>query len=189
MPKPPGLPIPEWHDIFQQAKRFEEWLDGGDKPEHQDQMREYISTGALAPFAEGRIGALRTRVHVLIFAEDWCPDVVRHVPIVEKLSQINNDLHTRYFYLNDRPDLLVRYLTVGGEAVPKMVFFSHEWVECGVWGPMPAACRELIARGRACGDLKQARKQVSALYDSDPDRRIATREILDQIENAAAETP
>jgi len=87
---------------------------------------------------------------------------------------------------NPRADLFARYLTTGGEAVPKMVFFNWDWVECGEWGPMPANGRELIARGRASGNLTQARKQVAALYEADPHRRVAIEELLSRVETAAA---
>ncbi len=54
---------------------------------------------------------------------------------------------------------------------------------------MPSACREMVARGRACGDIKTARESVSALYNSDPDRRIVVDELLHEIDIASCATP
>lgn len=190
MPKEPVLAVPPWEEIFDNARTFSVWLqeDFG-KPENCDEMAEYVEHGILAAGVEARVRAVPRRVNVLVFAECWCPDVVRHLPIVEKFARLNDRIRVHYLYLSDRPEIFSRYLTTGGEAVPKMVFFNHQWVECGVWGPMPAAGRELIARGRACGNLKQAREHVAALYQADPRRRVAIEEILRQIEIAAAETP
>ncbi len=190
MPKAPVLEVPAWEEVFDSAKTFSAWLQKDfDKPEHLDQITEFVEHGVVEGGVEARIGAVPRRVNVLVFAECWCPDVVRHLPIVERLARINDRIRVRYLYLSDRPDLFSRYLTTGGEAVPKMVFFNQTWVECGSWGPLPAAGRQLIARGRACGNLKQAREQVAALYQADPKRRIAIEEILAEIEVAAAESP
>ena len=50
---------------------------------------------------------------------------------------------------------------------------------------MPEDCRELIARGKACGDIAAARKNVSALYEADEGRRAVVEELLRLLEIAA----
>jgi hypothetical protein len=54
---------------------------------------------------------------------------------------------------------------------------------------MPVACRELIARGKACGDVAAARKKVSALYEVDSNRRQAVSELLQLIDIASSLEP
>jgi len=85
--------------------------------------------------------------------------------------------------------VFARFLTNGGEAIPKFIFISEAWVECGNWGAMPEACRELIARGKACGDVASARRKVSALYEADPTRRLVVRELLHHVGVASAMEP
>jgi hypothetical protein len=87
------------------------------------------------------------------------------------------------------PEVFVRFLTNGGEAIPKFIFLSDRFVECGHWGPMPEACRELIARGKACGDVAAARKKVAALYEADGNRREVVRELLRLVDVAAGREP
>lgn len=91
----------------------------------------------------------------------------------------------RYLTRLDRPDLFSRFLTLGGESIPVFIFLSAEFTECGRWGPMPEVCRELIARGKACGDLKTARQRIVALYDADPPRREVIRELLELVDIAS----
>jgi len=83
----------------------------------------------------------------------------------------------------------VRFLTNGGEAIPKFVFLNEAFVECGNWGPMPDACREVIARGKACGNIPAARRKVSAMYDADPNLRAVVTELLHLIDIAACNSP
>ena len=73
--------------------------------------------------------------------------------------------------------------------MPKFIFLSDRWVETGHWGPMPESCREAIARGKACGDLEEARRITSALYEADPGRRQVLEELMAAVARACAETP
>ena len=108
---------------------------------------------------------------------------------VQRLAQAAPKLHVRYITREQHPDVFIRFLTNGGEAIPKFVFLSDQWVECGNWGPMPAADRVLIARGKACGDLGAARKKVGQSYQVDAERRIVVQELMALIEIAVCATP
>lgn len=193
MPKQPILPVPDWSEVFDTARSYPDWLAAGKAHERQAEnhraMEDFRQHHQFDRPTMARLNALDRPVRVLVIAEDWCPDVVRHVPILQRMAELSPALDAKYLLLNDRPDILCRYLTFGGEAIPKFVFFNADFVECGLWGPMPEACRRLIARGRGCGDLKQARKQVAALYEADPERRMVAEELIREIETAACERP
>jgi len=124
------------------------------------------------------VASLERDVHVVAIAEDWCGDVVRHVPVMQRLADLSEHLHIRYIARADRPNLFIRYLTNGGEAIPRFIFLNHQFVECGNWGPMPLFCRALIARGKACGDVTSARRKIDVIYDSNIDRSHAVKELL-----------
>ena len=51
------------------------------------------------------------------------------------------------------------------------------------------ACRELISRGKACGDVGAARKKVAALYEADGNRREVVCELIRIIDIAASREP
>lgn len=211
MPMPTLLPDIEWRSIFEAAWDYEAWRSDGQarvdtdfietSPEekheglrrflarNRENMDETDKTFELPASVTSHLGAVGRPVHVLCIAEDWCPDVVRHVPVLQKMADASPNVTVRYLMRSDQLDVFARYLTVGGEAVPKFIFLSEDFVECGSWGPMPAACREMIARGRAAGDLKTAREHVSALYNSDPDRRVVVEELLHEIDIASCAKP
>ena len=211
MPMPTLLPDIAWQSVFDSAWDYKTWrIDGQarvdkefmettpeDRQEklkafladNREKMDELDSTFGLSATTKSHLEAIGRRVNVLAIAEDWCPDVVRHVPVLQKMADASRNVTVRYVMRKDQLDIFARYLTVGGEAVPKFVFLSENFVECGSWGPMPSACRELIARGRACGDIKKARESVSALYDSDPNRRVVVEELLRKIDIASCVEP
>jgi thiol-disulfide isomerase/thioredoxin len=189
MPRPPVLPVLDWKAIFTSGLPFEEWLAAAESDQNRDAMAQALADQALEPQVEALLGALPRPVHVVAIAEDWCGDVRRHVPVLQRLAQAAPNLEVRYIRREQHVDVFVRFLTNGGEAIPKFVFLSDQFVECGNWGPMPAADRVLIARGKACGDVGAARKKVAQSYQADADRRIVVEEFVELINVAVCASP
>lgn len=189
MPMPVTIPIPDWPAIFESAKEFDAWLEQAESPTNADAIRYMYDEQEYGPETLDFLKNLARPVHVIVIAEDWCPDVIRHVPVLQKMTEYTDNLKVRYISRTDYPEIFSRYLTVGGESIPKMVFFNHEFVECGEWGPMPRAERRIIARGRAADNLGKARERVFAAYFDDPARKTATDEIIEEIAVALCEQP
>lgn len=189
MPKPPILPTIDWKALFASGKDYAAWLEGGGSSENCARMEAQRKELTLDPQVIGFLAALPRKVHVIAIAEDWCGDVVLHTPVLQKLAEAAPNLKVRFISRELSPETFARFLTNGGEAIPKYIFLSDKFVECGNWGPMPEPCRELIARGKACGDLGAARKKVSTLYQMDSNRRMVIGELLRLIDIASSVAP
>ena len=181
MPRPPILPLIDWEKVFNSGKTYQEWLAAGESPTHQDSMEQ--ARKSLWFDAQGTWVFPRP-VYVVAIAEDWCGDVVRHVPVLEVIAAGADKLHVRYISREQWPDVFARFLTNGGEAIPRFIFLNDKFVECANWGPMPELCKKLIARGKACGDVAAARKKVAAFYEADHNRRMVFEELLSLIDIA-----
>ncbi len=189
MPRPPVLPVLDWKGIFAGGKTWDEWLLNPEFPDHAARMEKAKDELRVPREDYEFLRALPRPVHVVAIAEDWCGDVVRHAPVLEGLAYFAPDMQVRYIRRADHRDVFARFLTNGGEAIPKFVFLNDKFVECGNWGPMQEECRRLIARGKACGDLSAARRKVKELYDADPNCMAVQRELMDLIETATASAP
>lgn len=187
MPRPPILPTIDWRAVFDSGMEFSEWIQSGESESNRAAMREAAGALPLASHVEAALAGLRNPVHVVAIAEDWCGDVVRHVPALERMRRAGSQLKVRYVTREQHPEVFVRFLTNGGEAIPKFVFLSANFVECGNWGPMPAACRELISRGKASGNAAGARATVSQYYAADPELKIVVRELMELVDIASGE--
>ena len=185
MPRPPILPTIDWKNIFDTALDFNAWLAAEGREDRDEKMRQLIDDFHMRTHEEGMLRALARPVYVIAIAENWCGDVIRHVPVLQKMADIAPNIHIRYIKREQNKEIFARFLTNGGEAIPKFIFLSSEWVECGNWGPMPSRCRELVARGRACGDIAAARKKVAAHYEADPECREVFAELLQLIDIAS----
>ena len=189
MPRPPVLPTIDWKNVFDSGRTHEAWIDAAENVEHVEKMQNSIERQRLEPSTVAALRGIDRPVHVVAFAEDWCGDVVRHVPVLERMVRENDRLQVRYVTREEQPEAFARFLTNGGEAVPKFVFLSDEFVECGNWGPMPDDGRALIARGKACGNVPAAREKVAALYKADKDRQMVVRELLGRFTVAGCQAP
>ncbi len=189
MPRPATLPIIDWNAVFTSGLDYAAWLASAESAEQRNKLEDQRQALTLEPGVAGFLGALPRLVHVVAIAEDWCGDVVRHVPVLQRMAEAAPLLKVRYLTREQWPEVFARFLTNGGEAIPKFIFLSDRFVECGNWGPMPEACRTLIARGKACGDVATARKKVAARYEADGNRREVVEELLQRIDVASSREP
>lgn len=189
MPKPPLLRPIDWEEVLRSGKEFDAWLAAAESEENREKMAAALAGLALEADIAAGLKTLKRTVSVVAIAEDWCGDVVRHVPALEAMARATDKLHVRFVTREQYLDVFTRFLTNGGEAIPKFIFINDQYVECGNWGPMPAECRRLIARGKACGDLAAARKLVSAAYDADPELKVVVRELYELVQIASADAP
>ncbi|HPO16643.1 MAG TPA: thioredoxin family protein [Candidatus Hydrogenedentes bacterium] len=189
MPQPPILPKIDWETVFESGLDYLEWIEAGESPENQDKMENIRQSLILEPQIAAFLEALPCPIHVVAIAEDWCGDVVRHVPVLERLAETAPNLKVRYISRGQWPEVFVRFLTNGGEAIPKFIFLNETFTECGNWGPMPRLCGDIIARGKACGDIGAARKKVSGIYEADHNKRLVLDELLHLIDIASSREP
>lgn len=189
MPRPPILPTLDFRIIFATADTYAAWLGAAEDPSHREKLEERARQVVLSPAVVAFLKALPRKVNVLALSESWCGDVHRHQPVLMKMAEATDRVAVRFLTREQSPDIFIRFLTNGGESVPKFVFLSEDFVECGNWGPMPEECRRLIARGKAAGNIKAARERVSKIYESDPDGEVVQRELMALFDTASCLKP
>ena len=189
MPRPATLPVLDWKAVFESGLDYAAWLAAAESAEQRDKLVAQHQTLSLEPAVAGYLAALPRPVHVVAIAEDWCGDVVRHAPVLQRMAEAGTQLKVRYISREQHPEVFIRFLTNGGEAIPKFIFLSDRFVECGSWGPMPEGCRELIARGKACGDVAAARKKISVRYEQDTMCREVVADLLKLVDIAVSREP
>lgn len=190
MPRPPILPTIDWRAVFDSGTDFDTWLERAEFPENRHKMQETFASLTLEPVREAFLGQLPREVHVVAIAEDWCGDVVRFAPVLVKVAAAAmGKVKVRFISREQHPEVFIRFLTNGGEAIPKFVFLNDAFVECGNWGPMPTECRRLLSRGKGANDVTAARARVKQLYEADPNFEAASRELIELIETAVCTRP
>lgn len=189
MPRPPIHELPNWRRIFSSGKTYVEWVRGAEFQEKAVEIERLRENQQIPPEMSKILRGLAREVHIVAFAEDWCGDVVKFVPVLQRLAESAERITIRYHSRENANGIFERYLTNGGESIPKFIFLNDVFVECGNWGPMPSECKVLIARGKACNNLSRAREKVAARLGADPKNLIVLSELIDLVQIASATEP
>ncbi len=159
----PVTPL-DLQSIWSCGQSYADWCASIQNPHMRTEMDRYESEVAIPEALASKVKALKRPVHVLAIIEDWCGDVRRNAPMLAKLCALNPDiLRLRCVDKKTKPELMVRYLTNSAEAIPIFVFFNDTFVEVGNWGPRPAECKRVMARGKAAGKNRRRAREDSRL--------------------------
>lgn len=101
--------------------------------------------------------SLRNRddLRCLILAAEWCGDVVRNVPVVlEALS--GSGIPVEILIKEQHPDVMSEFLTMGGEAIPVVIFTDAGGFVLGRWGPRPEHVQEAMTAFKRANPDREA---------------------------------
>ncbi|MCM3080977.1 thioredoxin family protein [Brevibacillus invocatus] len=111
-------------------EQFQEWSNAFAWPSEEDQ----------AFFASL---SHRDDLRCLILAADWCGDVIRNVPVVLN-ALADTEIPTEILVMEDHLDLMDEFLTMGGRAIPVVIFADTGGHVLGKWGPRPKHVQEVM---------------------------------------------
>ncbi len=150
-----GLTWAQYVDSIKVNKeKFQQFYDEFQvKPEEVEFFKQY--------------NAKRGPVKLVVIGEDWCPDVVRGIPVAVRLAEAAG-FELRIFPRDQHLDLMNEYLWRHEFlSIPVFVFFDKDWKELGHWVERPAAGYKFAS------DLNQ---ELSKDNLSDEDRTKVIRE-------------
>lgn len=176
------------HEQFQNGLTedgYEALLDDDQRSLHELYARRAkIDTGA--------VEAVRTSPirHVLVITEPWCGDSLAIFPVIARLFT-EAGCNLRVVRRDEHPDLIDRYLTDGGRAIPILVAMDAAFREQFHWGPRPRPAQDLVRRHKedvAAGriDRMDVHKMIRAFYARDHGQAIVA-ELMVQVRNGADE--
>lgn len=106
-------------------------------------MERIQKTVHITPELEAKVKAISSPQTWLCITEAWCGDAAQNLPVFARLAELNNNIKLRLVLRDENLDLIDRYLTNGGRAIPKVIAIAHE-KELWSWGPRPAAMQEKV---------------------------------------------
>ncbi|WP_019946373.1 thioredoxin family protein [Hymenobacter aerophilus] len=130
-------------------------------------MQRLDKKAELLPELREALEALEHDYAWVIITEGWCGDASQLVPVLEKTAQASQGRIRTYYLLRDENlDLMDRYLTNGGRAIPKLlVLHADTLTEVTNWGPRPAEAQDLVLELKAAGvDHDEMAEKVHTWY-------------------------
>lgn len=86
--------------------------------------------------------------HILAITEDWCGDAMLNNAVIRKIAE-EADLDIRCAFRDADTDLIDRYLTNGGRAIPIYLLLNEQGEVIGKWGPRAPELQQLVTEMRA----------------------------------------
>ncbi len=153
------------------SEQYEELLG-----EQLELHRLHYRRAEIAQEAVSTLRALKPR-RVLVITEPWCGDSLAILPVVLKLFDQAGSSEIRIVLRDQNLELMDRYLTRGGRAVPMVILLDKAYEELFHWGPRPAQAQAIFEEHRE--DIKADRidktevfKKIRAFYGQDRGRTI-----------------
>ncbi len=87
----------------------------------------------------------------LMITEDWCGDSAQNIPYLLKMTEGNSNIEFKIVYRDANLDIIDKYLTNGGRAIPKIIGFDSQGNELFQWGPRPDVAKQLVKDWKESG--------------------------------------
>jgi len=86
----------------------------------------------------------------LVLTEAWCGDAAQNVPVLSMMADAAPRVTLRLLLRDAHLDIMDRYLTNGGRAIPKLVCLdAGTLAELGTWGPRPEPAQAMVREHKA----------------------------------------
>lgn len=81
---------------------------------------------------------------LLVITEPWCGDSLASLPVLIKMGEINTKWEVRILLRDENTDLMDKFLTNGGRAIPVFLFLADGGSLISRWGPRPGKLQAIF---------------------------------------------
>lgn len=128
----------------------------------------------------GWVNRLRREIRLLVLGADWCGDVVANIPAVARLCELNPNIQMRIVDRDRHDDLMQRFLTNGGKAIPIVIVAPADFGDHRRWGPRPAPCQAIMTENKGKLPMEEIYPKIREWYRNDRHRTLY-KELTDLI--------
>lgn len=124
----------------------EQFMNGMDK--NKEQFKEWHDAFAWANEDDkAYFDSLNDRddLRCFILMAEWCGDVVRNVPVVFRALE-NSGVPVEVLIMEEHTDIMDQFLTMGGRAIPIVIFTDASGNVLGQWGPRPVHVQAVMTK-------------------------------------------
>lgn len=102
---------------------------------------------------------------VLALGEDWCPDVVRGLPVMARIAEAAG-MELRIFPRDDNLDIMDEFLNDGQhQSIPTFVFYTRDHRYLAHWIERPAKANAELHQLRELTEGKEREEARAAYYE------------------------
>ena len=113
-------------------------------------MKRWDKTFKISEAQATQLNAFNRKVLWLVITESWCGDAAPTIPVMNKMSQENQNIQLKIVLRNKHPELMERFHTDGKLSIPKLIMIDQETHDViDAWGPLPSIAKKIAANYKA----------------------------------------
>ncbi|MBT8282565.1 MAG: thioredoxin family protein [Muriicola sp.] len=125
-------------------------------------MKRWDKTLKVSETYKNKIEDYSGQVIWLVITESWCGDAAPTLPVMNRISNINNNIELRIILRSEYPQIMDMFLTDGKRSIPKLAVLDAENLEVlGSWGPLPSKA------GLMAAEYKTKHGSLTAAFKED----------------------
>ena len=106
-------------------------------------MERIYKTVVISDELADKVKAITEKQTWICITEGWCGDAAQSVPLFDRLAALNDNINLKIVLRDENLDLMDRYLTNGGRAIPIVIAIQND-KEMWKWGPRPASLQAVV---------------------------------------------
>ena len=112
---------------------------------NEQRMKRWDKTIKVSAEAQEKIKSYKGDVTWLVLTESWCGDAAHVIPVINKIAELNANIHLKLVLRDENDALMQQFLTNGGKSIPKLIMIDNTSGEVlGTFGPRPDAATQLV---------------------------------------------
>ena len=80
----------------------------------------------------------------LVISESWCGDAAQILPILNKMSEVTDNVNLRIVLRDENSDLMNQFLTNGSKSIPIVIILEEDLKVINTFGPRPNAAKTIV---------------------------------------------
>ncbi len=108
-------------------------------------MKRWDKTIKLSEEAKVKIQSFNKNITWLVITESWCGDAAHVMPVINKVAALNATIDYRIVLRDENDELMNKFLTNGGRAIPKLIMIDNTTGEVvNTFGPRPSVATNMV---------------------------------------------
>ncbi len=109
-----------------------------------------------------KIAEVDSNLTFLVLTESWCGDASPSLPVMNKITDLNENIDLKIVLRDENLSLIDKFLTNNARSIPKLILWNDdEKSVVGEWGPRPSIATQMVE------DYKQEHGKLTAEFKQD----------------------
>ncbi|WP_129599923.1 thioredoxin family protein [Anaerophilus nitritogenes] len=158
-------------ELFQRGISFIDFVNQ-DKDTYKEKTLEIYNHIKIDEDILEVIGSIHHIVHILVFAEIWCPDCMINVPAVQAISDYNSNFNISIVSREGNESYMENYKVNGKAKIPTFVIMDDQFNVLGTFVEQPIMIKEIEEKGKQVEIIVARRKYRKGEYINESIKEI-----------------